>query len=162
MRPVVPAVALALAVASCHASYRPFDVADSCACGRNQYCRIAAAPGASSGVPRHECLSIPDRCSDPPTCACLGHPEDGCREELGRFWVFERRPVAGCGECADEEYCSSEVGSDSTARHRCALLPPQCEEGPTCGCLARVRHATAGASCTDHGGRVEIGLVSSR
>ena len=34
MRTIV--VAVALAVASCHASYRPFDVADSCACGRDQ------------------------------------------------------------------------------------------------------------------------------
>ena len=155
------ALAVPLAIASCHASYHPFEVADACDCGRNEYCRIAPASGPPGAPTRHECVAIPASCSDPPTCACLGRPEDACREELGRFWVFERRPVASCGECAEEEYCSDGAATDP-ARHRCALLPAQCDGEPTCACVARAHRALAAASCSDRGGRVEIGQVSSR
>jgi hypothetical protein len=158
---VVALVAVPLAMASCHATYRPFDVADACNCGQNEYCRITSASVSSAAATRHECQPIPDHCTDPPTCACLGRREDACREELGRFWVFEPRPVAGCGECADEEYCSSATGHDATPV-LCALLPAQCDGEPTCACIARAHHALAATSCTDRGGRVELGSVSSR
>ncbi len=160
MRPIVTGGVLALAalvITSCHASYRPFEIADRCDCGRDQYCRIASA-----GTSR-ECLPIPPTCSDPPTCACLGHPEDACREELGRFWVFERRSVAGCDDCSAEEYCASRpAASAATQPAQCALLPPQCEDEPTCACMEQNHRLARGASCSERGARLEIGLASPR
>ncbi len=145
--------ALAVCLASCHAAYHPSEIADSCGCGRDQYCRIHTA-GSSEAT---ECLPIPAKCSDPPTCACLGRPVDACREELGRFWVFERRAVAACDACSSEEYCMT-----AAAGHQCALLPPQCEDESTCACFTRVRRSAEVFSCDDRSGRIEVSQLSPR
>jgi hypothetical protein len=171
-RSAIPAwLATAIALASCHTSYHAFEIADSCGCRPDQYCRVApsdasraAARSAESGMAT-ECLPMPTTCSDPPTCACLGRPQDACREELGRFWVFERRPVATCDRCSNEEYCltaDAHGRSDATPAHLCGLLPPQCEDQSSCDCLTRHTQPASGHfACDDHSGRVEVSLLPS-
>lgn len=152
------AAAAAACIVSCHAAYKPFEVADSCACAIDHYCRISRA--APSAPPTTECLPIPPAC-DPPSCSCVGRRVDACREELGRIWVFERRPVAACDDCSGEEYCLSVPGPAREPQHACGLLPPQCEgDDASCGCLARLRLGAEATSCAEHGGRIELSLAS--
>ncbi len=151
------AAAAAVCIVSCHAAYKPFEVADSCGCAIDHYCRISSA--APSAPPTTECLPIPAAC-DPPSCSCLGRRVDACREELGRVWVFERRPVAACDDCSGEEYCLSVPGPAREPQHACGLLPPQCEDDASCGCLARLRLGAEATTCAQHGGRIELSLVS--
>jgi hypothetical protein len=151
------AAAVAACIASCHASYKPFDVADSCHCAVDHYCRISGA--SPSAPPTTECVAIPATC-DPPSCSCVGRPVDACREELGRIWVFARRPVVGCDQCSGEEYCLSTPEPARAPRHECGLLPPQCEEGASCGCLASLQRGPGAVTCSESGGRVELSLAS--
>lgn len=157
MKPV-SALALVAAVAAvlgaCHGSYHAFDVADRCGCGVREYCDIK--PASSSAGSRTQCLPLPASCPDPPTCQCLGRREDACREELGRFWVFEPRDVDGCGDCTSEEYCTTgRPGSGGSSAHRCRLLPPQCEDQPTCACVLHPGRMVC-SSCNGHDGRIEV------
>jgi len=153
------AAAAATWLVSCHSTYKPFEVADSCRCAVDRYCRIASA--GPSAPPTTECLPVPATC-DPPSCSCLGRRIDACREELGRVWIFERRPVVACGECSGDEYCLSVPGPALEPQHQCGLLPPQCEDDASCGCLARIQHGSASVTCAERGGRLELSLASPR
>jgi hypothetical protein len=164
----VPWIALALAavLASCHTAYRPFEIAERCGCAVNQYCRVKPASSPASGEEAStsvDCLPIPTSCSDPPTCACLGRSDDACREELGRFWVFERRGVADCSDCTGEEYCwTIAPTAGAPTHHACGLLPPQCEDDASCACFERARHLVNRVACQVRDGRIEASPVETR
>ena len=138
VRKILIAVATALVVA-CHAQYRPLEVADSCACGPNEYCSVT--PG------RVACEPLPAACGERPSCACVGDRTDACRDYDGRLTLLPPRAVTGCEACAPEEICI-DVG-----RPTCRVMPPDCEGRPTCDCVAprapRYR-------CDERGGRVVL------
>jgi hypothetical protein len=151
-------VAISAAVASCHSSFHPLQVADGCRCSPSQYCHVrpASSPSARGpGTPATtvECLPFPASCASTPTCGCLGRPIDACREELGAFTVLEPRAVGACGECSREEYC----WSDGPTAPMCGLIPARCEETPTCDCFLEARHGLGRLACDEREGRIVAG-----
>jgi hypothetical protein len=157
---ILPLLAVPV-VASCHASYHPLHVADSCHCTPQQYCRVRQAPSAgAAGGGGVECLPFPAQCAASPSCACLGRPIDACREELGAFTVLEPRPVAACDDCSSEEYCWRP--HPDAAERVCGVIPARCEDTPTCACFVEARHGLGRIACEDRGGRIEAGPIAAR
>jgi hypothetical protein len=151
-------LAIAVAVASCHSSFHPLQVAEGCRCSPSQYCHVRPAGSPASrgpGIPATtvECLPFPASCASAPTCACLGRAIDACREELGAFTVLEPRSVGACGECSAEEYC----WSDAPTAPMCGLIPARCEETPTCDCFLEARHGLGRLACDEREGRIQAG-----
>jgi hypothetical protein len=138
----------ALAAASCHASFHPLELAEACHCSPREYCHVRPTTTA-------ECLPLPARCANAPSCACLGRPIDACREELGAFTVLEPRQVAACDECSREEYCWRPDGPG--AGSLCGVIPARCEDTPTCECFVEARHFLGTLSCNMRSGRIEAG-----
>jgi hypothetical protein len=144
-RALTPSLAIAAAIASCHASLHPLQVAEACHCSPSQYCHVRAAA--------FECLPLPSSCAGTPSCRCLGRPLDACREELGAFTVLEPRPVSACTDCSAEEYC----WSDGSSPPMCGVIPARCEETPTCDCFLEARHGLGRLTCDQREGRLVAG-----
>jgi hypothetical protein len=136
----------ALAASSCHASYHPLQAAEACRCSPREYCNVRPSAGV-------QCLPLPARCGDAPSCACLGRPIDACREELGALTVLEPRPVPACDECSSEEYCWMPEGRGAGAM--CGVIPARCEDTPTCECFVEARRVMGHLSCSVKSGRIE-------
>jgi hypothetical protein len=143
-------LAVSAAVASCHSSLHPLQLAEGCRCSPSQYCHVRPQ-GPGTPATTVECLPFPASCANAPTCACLGRPIDACREELGAFTVLEPRAVGACGDCSPEEYC----WSDGSAAPMCGVIPARCEETPTCDCFLEARHGLGRLACDQREGRIE-------
>jgi hypothetical protein len=141
MRWVAYAAVITSALVHCGASYKPLDVAESCACRTSEYCSVAAG--------HVTCNPLPATCGNRPTCDCVGDRGDACRDEDGRLTLFPTRDVPNCNECSAQEYCSLR-GSTGT----CRVLPPECAETPTCACFLGSRGRSATWACSERSGHI--------
>ena len=143
VRWIAGAVVVAAALVHCGASYKPLDVAESCACRTSEYCNVTTG--------RVACLPLPVACGARPTCDCVGSRADACRDEDGRITLFPTREVPDCNACSSQEYCS--VGRD-VSTGTCRVLPPECAETPTCACFLGSRGRSATWACTERSGHI--------
>ncbi len=139
---IAGAALVAAALVHCGASYKPLDVAESCACRTSEYCSVAAGHAT--------CHPLPMACGERPSCDCVGSRADACRDEDGRLTLFPTREVPNCNACSSQEYCS--VGHEGAGS--CRVLPPECAETPTCACFLGNRGRSARWDCAMQSGHI--------
>ena len=149
-------ITIATLLVHCHSQYRPLQTADRCACKPTEFCTVT--PSANGGEPTLACAPLPQVCGTRPTCDCVGGATDACRDEDGRLTVMPQRPVTTCDACSKDEYCMDE-SSEQSARF-CRVLPPQCDETPTCACFMETRGHSGRFACNDDHGRIVARLAT--